>query len=223
MWKENAPGKAAFVPPRVPSDSDLSDGSSDATEWERARSASSGPGSTGSQTVYNHARSRSRSGSIITNASRGSLQVTSGSASASSPTSMRWTAGPTPPDSPKSVTGDLSGGGRPIKPRGYELCVACIEVHGIAHSKAAAKADRRSDSRRRKAGGLRHTFREKIWGTEGWQDVGESHFNPLLFRPADEIEYNEDSECTICRSLLFNNRFKCVSCPKFDLCRSCGW
>lgn len=94
-------------------------------------------------------------------------------------------------------------------PRGYELCPACIEVHGIAHAKAAskaAKAERYEESRRRrKQRVLRHTFREKIWGVEGWIDV----------------EYSEDAECTICRSVLLANRFKCVSCPKFDLCRSC--
>jgi hypothetical protein len=64
-------------------------------------------------------------------------------------------------------------------PRGYELCPGCIEVHGIAHAKAAAKAaksERNAEGGRRpkkRSRALRHTFREKIWGVEGWIDVGE--------------------------------------------------
>ncbi|ORY29144.1 hypothetical protein BCR39DRAFT_532845 [Naematelia encephala] len=158
-WKVNAPGKEAFVPPREPSDTSHSDGSSE-TEWA-ARESSSGEGTA-------HAP-RSRSGSISTSASRGSLS----------------------PMSPRSHAGDIHD-----LYRGYELCPGCIEVHGLIHTKAFAKKRRR---------GLRHTFREKIWGPEGWVDV----------------EYNEDSYCTICRSRLFRDRFKCVSCPKFDLCRAC--
>ncbi|WVQ81455.1 hypothetical protein IAT38_003579 [Cryptococcus sp. DSM 104549] len=208
MWKENAPGKAAFVPPRVPSDSSHSDGSSDATEWAALAGGTSS--SSGSRTVYDNA-ARSRSGSISTNASLGSLRALSGS----SPTSATYHYGlvPTPPHSPTSASTSLAlsiARGDPLRKTGYELCAGCIEVHGIQHSKAAAKAARHELSgaelrRRRKAGELRHTFREKIWGPEGW----------------DDVEYNENSECTICRSLLFHSRFKCVSCPKFDLCRSC--
>ncbi|BEJ13657.1 hypothetical protein CspHIS471_0308310 [Cutaneotrichosporon sp. HIS471] len=85
-------------------------------------------------------------------------------------------------------------------PRGYELCANCIEAHGITHSKAASRA-----ARRRRAGHIRHAFREKIWGTEGWVDV----------------DYSEDPECTICHGAMYRSRYKCVSCPKFDLCRSC--
>jgi hypothetical protein len=148
MWKENAHGKAVFVPPRVPSDSDFSDESSVSTEWAHLRSDDSAsgsrdPGSTGSQTVYNH--TRSRSGSMVTNASRGSLHVANGSASSPTSIHQRWGSGPTPPDSPTSAHADLPDaltGTRPARPRGYELCAACVEVHGIAHSKAAAKAER---------------------------------------------------------------------------------
>lgn len=62
---------------------------------------------------------------------------------------------------------------------GYELCASCIEVHGIAHAKAAAERYRSAmsstDGRaRRRAGEMRHTFREKSWAAEGWVDVGES-------------------------------------------------
>lgn len=236
MWKENAPGKAAFVPPRVPSDSDFSDESSVSTEWAHLRSddsasGSRGPGSTGSQTVYNH--TRSRSGSVVTNASRGSLHVANGSASSPTSIHQRWGSGPTPPDSPTSDHADLpdaSTGTRPARPRGYELCAACVEVHGIAHSKAAAKAERAErrsgvSRRGRKAGQLRHTFREKIWAAQGWQDLGESEYAYSSHKTLAEVrtEYTEDSECTICRSLLFRDRFKCISCLKFDLCRSCEW
>ncbi|GMK56642.1 hypothetical protein CspeluHIS016_0304820 [Cutaneotrichosporon spelunceum] len=104
--------------------------------------------------------------------------------------------------SPDSLRPVEMGGpdGFEAAPRGYELCANCIEAHGIAHSKAASRA-----ARQRRAGHIRHAFREKIWGTEGWVDV----------------DYSEDAECTICHSAMFRSRYKCVSCPKFDLCRSC--
>ncbi|KAK4688499.1 hypothetical protein P7C73_g1605, partial [Tremellales sp. Uapishka_1] len=166
MWKENAPGKAAFVPPRVASD--RSDGSgSDSTSWALTTS-------TGTETV------RSRSGSISTTASRGSV---SGSAVAS-PTSLefRYLRDHSPTDTtPPLIRKTLT------PPRGYELCAGCIESHGIAHSKAASKAaklEAKHFGKRTRGRGLRHTFRETIWGVEGWTDIG-------------------------------------VSCPKFDLCRSC--
>lgn len=59
---------------------------------------------------------------------------------------------------------------------GYELCPACIEEHGIAHAKAAAKLaklERETGAKpvRRRA---RHAFREKIWGLEGWTDIGKT-------------------------------------------------
>ena len=96
--------------------------------------------------------------------------------------------------------------GEPARPVGYELCPQCIEHHGVMHAKAAAKLAKAANARgRRRIGEKRHTFSEKIWAAEGWTDV----------------EYNEDTECTMCRSPLFIHRYKCVSCPKFDLCRSC--
>jgi hypothetical protein len=71
------------------------------------------------------------------------------------------------PDSLRPI--DVAGpDGFEAAPRGYELCANCIEGHGIAHSKAAART-----ARQRRAGHIRHAFREKIWGTEGWVDVGE--------------------------------------------------
>jgi hypothetical protein len=50
--------------------------------------------------------------------------------------------------------------------RGYELCPSCIEGHGIEHAKAPRLGPDHW--------GRRHTFREKVWGPQGWQDVGKS-------------------------------------------------
>ncbi|OCF60275.1 hypothetical protein L486_02955 [Kwoniella mangroviensis CBS 10435] len=125
----------------------------------------------------------------------------------SSPTTATYRYGLTPPDSPSSPNGDLLNGRRP-KARGYELCADCIEVHGIAHTRAIAakaKSSHAERRRRRQGGDVRHTFREKTWAAEGWVDV----------------EYSEVNECTICRNPLFANRYKCVSCPSFDLCSAC--
>jgi hypothetical protein len=62
----------------------------------------------------------------------------------------------------------VNGKGRQIQPVGYELCPGCIEVHGLEHARLssipAGSSRRISESR--------HTFREKIWGPQGWQDVG---------------------------------------------------
>lgn len=167
MWTVNAPGKAPFVPPRVPSEVSDDEGSDSTASWARARSQSSGTSrqeSTSSQTVYT--AQRSRSGSISTNASSASLAVTNGSA-----------VSPSTPSFLLSPDGEFTP--RHHAPRGYELCPGCIEIHGIAHAKAASKAAkaemRKDDTRRRKKSrALRHTFREKIWGVEGWIDVGRS-------------------------------------------------
>lgn len=51
-----------------------------------------------------------------------------------------------------------------VDSRGYELCPSCIEAHGIEHSKPPSLGAGRL--------GRRHTFREKVWGPQGWQDVG---------------------------------------------------
>lgn len=67
-------------------------------------------------------------------------------------------------------------------PRGYELCAGCIEVHGISHAKASA---REAKKKGRRIGEFRHSFRERIWGAEGWVDVGESHMFSAGLCPAD--------------------------------------
>lgn len=171
MWSENATGKAAFVPPVLESTSSgRSEGSSAETDWTQIRTDSGE-----SQTVYNV---RARSGSMTTNFSAAS-QNADGSPSSSGATydPLRGVA-QTSPNSPVAVTNGMSRDNRSAQPRGYELCVGCIEIYGINHSKAAAKEARLSaqdlDGRsRRKRKELRHMFREKIWGTEGWTDVGE--------------------------------------------------
>jgi hypothetical protein len=56
-----------------------------------------------------------------------------------------------------------------VGPVGYELCPDCIEVHGLEHAKSSAST--RDPTQR--TSGSRHTFREKIWGPQGWQDVGQ--------------------------------------------------
>ena len=146
--------------------------------------------SSGSHTVSG-GHSRTRSHSMTTNASRGSGSV-------GSPNGQNAEL----PDS------DLR---RPL-PWGYELCPGCIETHGIAHAKAAAKLARRLGDQAE----LRHAFREKIWSGQGWVDVGECGQETWLM-----TEYSDELDCTICRAPVFQNRFKCVSCPAFDLCRSC--
>lgn len=131
--------KAPFVP-RIASD--RSDSDSEGTAWGfAARSMSSG---SDGQTVHN-ARGRTMSDA----ASNGS---------AASPTGYQ------------PAEGEGEGvDAFEAAPRGYELCANCIEAHGIAHSKAAARA-----AKQRGAGHIRHAFREKIWASEGWIDVGAS-------------------------------------------------
>ncbi|ORX38912.1 hypothetical protein BD324DRAFT_617855 [Kockovaella imperatae] len=85
---------------------------------------------------------------------------------------------------------------------GFELCAGCIETHGIEHSKAMARA---AQTRTPPKMELNHPFQEKIWGDREWKDV----------------EYTEDSSCSICQRQLHRERFKCVSCSKFELCSFC--
>lgn len=114
---------------------------------------------------------------------------------------------PTPPASPTRTSQDLhhqqQQQSSPPRRHGYELCPGCIEVQGIAHAKAMSRED--AVTQQRRLAGTRHTFRELIWGGKGWT----------------EIEYHDDCNCSICNVKLFQNRFKCVSCNNFNLCRSC--
>jgi hypothetical protein len=69
----------------------------------------------------------------------------------------------------------VSGKARQVGPVGYELCPGCIEVHGLEHARSSAKAAGSS----RRISESRHTFREKIWGPQGWQDVGKYSPSPV--------------------------------------------
>lgn len=73
-----------------------------------------------------------------------------------------------PPGSPH-----IGPDGRAVQ-TGYELCPACIEEHGIAHAKASKSKRVSTNGSRRVRRAHRHAFREKIWGLEGWTDIGMS-------------------------------------------------
>ncbi|KAF8587942.1 hypothetical protein K439DRAFT_1385302 [Ramaria rubella] len=106
---------------------------------------------------------------------------------------------------------------------GYELCSSCIESAGVIHALEAGASKSHNSSplsssqenirdlihlRRtipRPKGHIRHSYREKVWGREGWKDV----------------EQDDISKCSICNASLKTNRYKCASCAKFDLCRAC--
>lgn len=75
---------------------------------------------------------------------------------------------------------------------GYELCPSCVQLKGVNHSllgdgndtspispKISSSPQDLAVARRsapRQMGQLRHAFAEKIWGTDGWQDLGERLF-----------------------------------------------
>jgi len=68
----------------------------------------------------------------------------------------------------------VNGKDRQVGPVGYELCPGCIEVHGLEHARSSAIPAGSS----RRISESRHTFREKIWGPQGWQDVGKYFPSP---------------------------------------------
>ncbi|TDL21783.1 hypothetical protein BD410DRAFT_279074 [Rickenella mellea] len=126
---------------------------------------------------------------------------------------------------------------------GYELCVNCIQSVGVIHAvagdttvtpgagsspvaassvyanmppspnrggdgvvddpQAALSKWRRTAPK--KKGHFRHAYMEKVWGPGGWKDV----------------EQDDMCTCTICQTQIRSQRFKCASCEKFELCRSC--
>lgn len=109
------------------------------------------------------------------------------------------------------------------KPCGFELCSSCIEIVGVLHSiegstgnspmnssplsSSQESLQTLSELRRtapRSKGHLRHAYREKVWGRNGWKDV----------------EHDHNWKCSIC-STSTNKRYKCAVCDKFDLCRAC--
>lgn len=110
---------------------------------------------------------------------------------------------------------------------GYELCSGCLESAGIHHAIEAGLSppgsspsigsmspshddpQRASQWRRAapKKGQLRHSYREKVWGHMGWEDVVQ-----------DEAKI---SRCSTCAAITPRKRYKCASCPKIHLCRAC--
>ncbi|KAI5477009.1 hypothetical protein MNV49_006967 [Pseudohyphozyma bogoriensis] len=95
---------------------------------------------------------------------------------------------------------------------GYELCPECVETAGVRHAAEMAVVARR----REEGEGL----------TEG-REVGHS-FAEVMRMPKSsllgwrEVDYEDDVHCTICGDgPVQTNRFKCLSCPKFELCLSC--
>ncbi|KZT59440.1 hypothetical protein CALCODRAFT_450060 [Calocera cornea HHB12733] len=128
----------------------------------------------------------------------------------------------------------------PTLERGYELCAGCVHSAGLNHATLAAEAEGpsplsssssssgpsplygsptahfqssqsslqlagQSPSRMRKKHAFRHAFREKMWGPTGWKD----------------LEYDEHVECATCKNPLPGDRYKCLSCDNFSLCRGC--
>ncbi|KAH8921063.1 hypothetical protein BT69DRAFT_1321047 [Atractiella rhizophila] len=109
---------------------------------------------------------------------------------------------------------------------GYELCAMCIESEGLKHALACAEKEKSSSgsSSGASANGvdegegsvisgsgrgsvLRHVFGEVMKSEEGeWR----------------EVEYADVVRCSICGTgPILHNRFKCLSCPKFELCLNC--
>ncbi|KZS94656.1 hypothetical protein SISNIDRAFT_549192 [Sistotremastrum niveocremeum HHB9708] len=102
---------------------------------------------------------------------------------------------------------------------GYELCPDCIQTVGVVHAVEATSASSFSSTasvdsgssqswRRtapRKKGAMRHAYREQHWTGAGWEDV----------------EQDDATQCSTCSSALVSIRYRCASCDKITLCRSC--
>ena len=131
---------------------------------------------------------------------------------------------------------------------GYELCSGCIESAGVNHALEVNLASGTSPSRGnsspsspedaqralsqwirsapQKKGQLRHAYIEKVWTHRGWEDVGK--YPQIRMIPykltVDRILEQDDMEackCSTCNTIILNKRYKCASCQKFNLCRSC--
>ncbi|OBZ73842.1 ZZ-type zinc finger-containing protein P35G2.11c [Grifola frondosa] len=132
---------------------------------------------------------------------------------------------PSIPSSPSCLLTVSIPGSNGVRSKGYELCSGCLEESGVEHAlmmslspgssprpgsspedtqRALARLTRTAPSQK---GQLRHAFIEKSWTHVGWIDV----------------EQDDQSSCTCstCNIVITNHRFKCVSCPSFDLCRAC--
>ncbi|KAG2110370.1 uncharacterized protein F5147DRAFT_690339 [Suillus discolor] len=106
---------------------------------------------------------------------------------------------------------------------GFELCSGCVESAGVIHALRASTERRNgsgaestspeddlsswSRSAPRQKGQLRHAYFEKVWGHHGWEDVEQDDMHIC--------------KCSTCNSAIVNQRYKCTSCQKFNLCRAC--
>nr|GAT46432.1 predicted protein [Mycena chlorophos] len=108
---------------------------------------------------------------------------------------------------------------------GYELCAGCLEDAGVNHAitgnpnalpagpsspNPVPSSPEDASQWRRLApqkGKTRHAYREMVWGHLGWKDV--------------EQDDSQVNECSTCAAVTSRQRYKCVSCKKFNLCRGC--
>lgn len=107
----------------------------------------------------------------------------------------------------KSITSSIASINKPLPPppgKGFELCAGCIEEHGREHARAFFRSRGGAAAvASRVKGEVGHTFRERVWAGGRWKDV----------------EYDDASACSTCNNPILANRYKCVSCQKFDLCK----
>lgn len=128
---------------------------------------------------------------------------------------------------------------------GYELCAMCLENVGINHAVEAGLAvpgtspvfgnassmhdgpQIASQWRRAapKKGQMRHAYKEKAWGHNGWEDVGMFLIQLLLDDTAEAsklvLDEAQVSKCSTCSAVTERKRYKCISCEKLFLCRAC--
>ncbi|KAI0056053.1 hypothetical protein BV25DRAFT_1894599 [Artomyces pyxidatus] len=106
---------------------------------------------------------------------------------------------------------------------GYELCSICFQSVGVNHTLLGGRGDgspgqmdsptspqelavaRRSAPKQK--GQLRHSFAEKMWGFNGWQDLEETDSHP--------------QKCSGCQAMLTTHRYKCGVHEDFVICRAC--
>ncbi|KAI0319978.1 hypothetical protein OF83DRAFT_1107303 [Amylostereum chailletii] len=136
----------------------------------------------------------------------------------SSPTETAFTHKTSHPGSISSTSSSST-----LRP-GYELCAMCIQSKGVDHSLLGGLGDitspglsdgpsspqdlsvaRRAAPKRK--GQLRHAFKEKLWGSDGWQDL--------------EKDNENHRHCSGCEIQMHKDRYDCVVCENYALCRAC--
>ena len=162
VWRKDA--QARSDPKQDALLSETSEGSSEDTEWA-IQAKETEPRSTN--------QTRFRSNSMSTNAGSDFSLVDPSRSVGNLPGSSSNDSAPRPNTSPWTTR------------RGYELCPICIEAHGVQHSKVALQVHTGDKLRTKRFGKLRHAFRERIWGSEGWADVGEIRSRISSYRGTD--------------------------------------